>query len=407
MIKSYLSSFKTKLLPLLICTILGIVFCASQGYALIATSSDGVDTLPDKIFDDLIIRDNQAEDLELNEIAGDLIISAEKINVTVNQVGGNVNAVGADIYIGGRIRQSARMLGHTITTDANIGRNLTVAALPRRNVFGFGSNVIVQRDCSVARDVDIDAAAVHLRGTIGGDLRINAETVIIGGVIEGDARIVANKQLRLEPSCRIEGILTYSSPNEAEIEEGAQVLSGVIDYEEISYRWLFDIPLSWRIVFGFAALLVGIIFVLLFRRQIRELIKILNTRFGQSLGIGLAGAAAMIIYTAVFLITFMFALFYKPVFSLVPVLAVVFIIFFLMFYLANILVAIFLGRFIIVRITGNEECSPGRSLILGLIILTPLYGIPTVGIYLYAISAMLGFGAFMIGIYRQMKVSAQ
>jgi cytoskeletal protein CcmA (bactofilin family) len=401
------SLFNIRLLPFIIGTILICLLCGSQAFALIATSSEGVDTLPDKIFDDLVIRDNQAEDLELNEIAGDLIISAEKINVTVNQVGGNVNAVGAEIFIGGRIRQSARMLGYSIKTDANIGRNLTIAALPRRNIFGFGSNVIVQRDCSVARDVDIDAAAVHMRGTIGGNLRVNGETIILGGLIEGDATIVANKRLRLEPGCRIEGTLTYSSPNEAEIEEGAQVLSGVIDYEKITYRGLFDIPLSWRIVFGFAALLVGIVITLLFRSQILALVKILNTRFGQSLGIGLAGAGAMIVYTSVFLITFMFALFYQPVFSLVPVLAVIFIIFALMFYLANILVAVFLGRLIMVRLTRNTECSPGRSLILGLIILTPVYGIPIVGIYLYVLSAMLGFGAFMIGIYRQMRASAE
>ncbi|HEQ98970.1 MAG TPA: polymer-forming cytoskeletal protein [candidate division Zixibacteria bacterium] len=406
MIKIDSSAFSSRFLPLIIGTIILIIFCASPSYALIATSAQGVDTLPDKIFDDLVIRDKNAVGLKLNEIGGDLIISAENINVTVNQVGGNLNAVGADIFIGGRIRESARMLGYSIKTTANISRNLTIAAIPRRDVFGLGSNVVVQRDCRVGKDVDIDAAVVHVRGTVGGDLRINAETVIIGGVIEGDATIVANSQLRLEPSCRIEGILTYSSPKEAEIEEGAQVLSGIIDHEKISYRGLFDIPLSWRIVFGFAALLVGVVFVLMFRRQILNLVEILGSRIGQSFGIGLLGAAAMLVYTAIFLITFMFALFYKPVFALVPLLAVMFIIFMLMFYLANILVAIFLGRLIMVRLTGNKECSPGRSLILGLIILTPLYGIPKIGIYLYVLSAMLGFGALMIGIYRQLRSSA-
>jgi hypothetical protein len=379
---------------------------ASPCSALIITSSKGVDTLPDKIFDDLVIRDKQAVSLKLNEIGGDLIISAEKINVTVNQVGGNLNSVGADIFVGGRIRQSARMLGHSISTDANIGRNLTIAALPMRNILGFGSDVDILRECHVGKDMDIDASSVNMQGQVDGNLRIKGEVVRIGGIVEGNATIIALRELHLDPSCRIEGILTYSSPREAEIQEGAQVISGIIDYEKISYRSLFDLPLAWRVISGFAAFLVGIAFVLVFRKQILSLVEILSTRFGQSLGLGILAAAAMAIYTAVFLSTFMFALFYKPVFVLIPILTIAFIIFALMFYLANILVAIFLGRLIIAKLTGNVNCSPGRSLILGLIILVPVYGIPVVGIYLYALSALIGFGAFMIAIFRKIKYAA-
>jgi hypothetical protein len=392
----------TSILVTLIALILSAVPCK----ALIVTSSKGVDTLPDKIFDDLVIRDKQAVSLKLNEIGGDLIISAEKINVIANQVGGNLNSVGVDIFIGGRIRQSARMLGHNISTDANIGRNLTIAALPMRNILGLGSQVDILRECRVGKDIDIDASSVNMQGEVGGNLRIKGEIVRIGGIVEGNATIIALRELHLEPSCRIEGILTYSSPKEAEIEEGAQVISGIIDYEKISYRGLFDLPLSWRIISGVAAFLVGIVFVLIFRKQILNLLDILLTRFGQALGLGILAAAAMAIYTAVFLSTLMFALFYKPVFVLIPILTIAFIIFAVLFYLANILVAIFLGRLIILKITGNVKCSPGRSLILGLIILVPVYGIPVVGIYLYGFSALIGFGAFMIAIFRKIKYAS-
>jgi hypothetical protein len=314
--------------------------------------------------------------------------------------------VGADIFVGGRIRQSTRMLGHSISTDANIGRNLTIAALPMRNILGFGSDVDILRECHVGKDMDIDASSVNMQGQVDGNLRIKGEVVRIGGIVEGNATIIALRELHLDPSCRIEGILTYSSPREAEIQEGAQVISGIIDYEKISYRGLFDLPLAWRVISGFAAFLVGIAFVLVFRKQILSLVEILFTRFGQSLGLGILAAAAMAIYTAVFLSTFMFALFYKPVFVLIPILTIAFIVFALMFYLANILVAIFLGRLIIAKLTGNVKCSPGRSLVLGLIILVPVYGIPVVGIYLYALSALIGFGAFMIAIFRKIKYAA-
>lgn len=385
---------------------IALILWASPCQALITTSSKGIDTLPDKIFDDLVIRDKQAVSLKLNEIGGDLVISAEKINVIANQVGGNLNSVGADIFIGGRIRQSARMLGHKISTDANVGRNLTIAAMPMRNILGLGSHVDILRACSVGKDMDIDASTVSMQGQVGGNLRIKGEVVRIGGVVEGNATIIALRELHLEPSCRIEGILTYSSPKEAEIGEGAQVISGIIDYNKISYHGLLDLSLSWRIISGVAAFFVGLVFVLIFRRQILGLVDILSSRFGQSLGLGILAAAAMGIYTAVFLSTLMFALFYRPVFVLIPILTIAFMIFALLFYLANILVAIFLGRLIIGKLTGNVKCSPGRSLLLGLIILVPVYGIPIVGIYLFALSALIGFGAFMIAIFRKIKFAA-
>jgi hypothetical protein len=74
-----------------------------------------------------------------------------------------------------------------------------------------------------------------------------------------------------------------------------------------------------------------------------------------------------------------------------------------MFYLAFILVAIFVGRLILTRITRKDDCSPGRALLIGLVIITALFMIPYIGRLFEVMTAMLGFGTLAIGCYRKMR----
>jgi len=180
-------------------------------------------------------------------------------------------------------------------------------------------------------------------------------------------------------------------------------MSPDIIFHQKSSRGVFDLSLFWRIILAIGALLVGLVFTLTCRTKILDLTEILVHHFGQSIGIGLLSVVGMIIYTALFLTTFMFSIFYKPVFVLIPLLAIAFIIFLLMFYLSSILVTIFLGRIIITRFTGNKECSPGKSLVLGLIIATLVFAIPVIGNIIYLFTTMLGFGALTLGIARRLK----
>jgi cytoskeletal protein CcmA (bactofilin family) len=382
---------------------LSLIFIPQPCTALVSTSNSGIDSLPDKIFDDLVISDKHEISKKLNEISGDLILSAEKVNVKVTIVKGNINAIGSKIYIGGRILQSVRLLGNHISTDARIDRNLTIAAYPPKSIVGFKSHVEILRDCVIGKDVDISASEIFINGEIEGNLRADGENIILQGVIFGDVKIEASQKLVLEPSCKIEGTLEYSAPREAEISEGAQVVSGNIVYQKTRSRGFLDISLTWRLILGFGSLLVGLIFSLICSGKALLLTTIMGNHFGKSIGIGAVSMIGMFLYTSLFAITFIFAVFYKPVFTLVPVMAIAFIGLLLMFYLASILVAIFVGRLIISRLANNKNCSPSRSLVLGLVILVPIFAIPYIGIILHLIAAALGFGTFSIAIYRQFK----
>ena len=391
---------KLVLILLVLCSYAGQI---DSAYALESTSSEGVDSLPSKIRDDLIISDDQEIVQKLNEIGGDLILSSWKINVTARLVTGNVNAIGSEVFIGGRIRESMRIIGYNISTDANIGRNLTVTSFPTRKIGFFNSKVELLKDCSVRTDADINAAEVIIDGEIAGNLRVAADKVVLGGIIQGDATILARKKLILQPNCRIEGKLEYRSTREAQIEEGAQVISGNIIFKRESFIGLLDIPWVWRIILGISSFLSGLLFILVCKKYVLDLMNILKHHFGQSLGIGFIGMLGLIMYFVLFLATAMLSIFYKPIFTLVPILAIAFIALILMFYFANILVAIFLGRTIVSIFNPRRECSPGRSLILGMVILIPVYSTPYIGIILFMVSSMIGFGAFAIQIFRGLK----
>jgi len=311
--------------------------------------------------------------------------------------------VGSNVYIGGRILQSVRLLGNNLSTDAFIGGNLTVAAFPAREILTLGSRIEIRKNCLVKNDADLNASEIYLKGEVEENLRANGETVVIGGVIGGNAEITAKKKLVLEPSCQIEGTLLYTSPGEAEIQEGAQVLSGDIVFNQKATQGILELSFTWRIILGIGALLVGLFLSVVCRSKLVDFTDVLLQRFGQCIGIGVVSLAGMILYTALFVTTFMFSVFYKPVFVLIPLLALTFIVLVLAFYLSNILVAIFLGRIIITRLTGNKECSPGRSLILGLVIFTPIYAIPLAGNWIFVLATMLGFGALVMGLAKRLR----
>ncbi|GAF68441.1 unnamed protein product, partial [marine sediment metagenome] len=90
MIRDLINFPKSNLIAILILTVVLIGSWSSSLPALRSVSSGDVDTLPEKIYDDLVITDLQSISAKLNEISGDLILSAEKLNVTVRLVNGNV-----------------------------------------------------------------------------------------------------------------------------------------------------------------------------------------------------------------------------------------------------------------------------------------------------------------------------
>lgn len=143
-------------------------------------------------------------------VRGDLILTGG--NILVNgSVSGDVAAAGGNISILGNVGDDIRVGGGTvviqgaITGDVLVGGGQVTIAGTRVGGDVAVAGGMIRIDAPVTGDVRIGGGEVHINSTIGGNVEIQAEKITLG------------------PKAVINGTLTYKSPNEAVLAEGAVV----------------------------------------------------------------------------------------------------------------------------------------------------------------------------------------
>jgi cytoskeletal protein CcmA (bactofilin family) len=121
-------------------------------------------------------------------ITGDLIVAASTVAVR-GQVGGSVRGAGASIALNGRVTNDLIFAGNEITVSSN-GR--------------------------VGRDAVVAGNTATLSGPVGRDVRAGATTLKIDGPVGRDV-VAQVDRLELTDKAAVEGSLTYTSANEAQI----------------------------------------------------------------------------------------------------------------------------------------------------------------------------------------------
>jgi hypothetical protein len=123
------------------------------------------------------------------------------------------------------------------------GRAVTVAGEVQRDVFGAGGTVEVERTVGddaylaggtvtvregarIAGDAFLAGSTVEVFGGIGGDLWVGGSTVTIAGTINGNVTVRADT-FTLAPSARINGSLTYTARQSANVSTAAVVTGGI------------------------------------------------------------------------------------------------------------------------------------------------------------------------------------
>lgn len=123
------------------------------------------------------------------------------------------------------------------------GRAVTVAGDVQRDVFGAGGTVEIERTVGddaylaggtvtvregarIAGDAFLAGSTVEVFGAIGGDLWVGGTTVAVAGTINGNVTVRADT-FTLSPSARINGSLTYTARQSANISTAATVSGGI------------------------------------------------------------------------------------------------------------------------------------------------------------------------------------
>lgn len=316
-------------------------------------------------------------------VEGDLICLARKL-IIKGDIYQDLWWVGEEVDLVGRVGDDLRGAGRRITLKGEVGGDLLVGCqtfhLPEEGV--------------VEGEVRVGCQEAELKGTINGDARISSETIWIGGRIEGDAHLEA-KRIVFAPSVLIKGALSYKSPSEIQIPEGAKILGGSQwEKPEIKEEKRSVISIFFEVALFLGLLIVGIIVVSLSHRDALLVSQTLTSSPWKSLGWGLI--VLICLPAAIFILLLTVIGIPLAVFTLFAYL--------LALYLSKVFVGIFIGG----KVLGifKKGLSPIWSLILGLVILTLLAKVPYLSWPVRILTIIFGLGSLLLSrktLYLQAK----
>lgn len=320
-------------------------------------------------------------------IVDDFYIAGGNVN-TAGTIVGDMVAVGGNVVVDGSVSQDLSVAGGNVTVLANVGDDLragggsiTIAAAVGDDVIVGGGQVQISGD-GVGGDVVFGGGVLTLNAPVSGDVTIAASEVLINAPIAGDVSFRGEK-LTLGSGAEISGTLTYTSPKEAEFQEGA-VVRGETVYEQTpqptsAYNEASETSIAAALVaFASLALLAGflmkltgaLVIGLIFHRYSERIVNDALTRPLPELGRGFAVFALLPIASVMLLITIIG----------VPLAGLGFIAFAALMLFASLVAPIALGALVHrwVMKPATYEVS-WKTIILGVVLYGILNFIPVIG----------------------------
>ena len=319
-------------------------------------------------------------------IDGDLwaVGSEITINGTVN---GSVIAVGQTITVNGEIAHAARLAGETLSINGNI----------KGDLLAFGGNVNIAGTAKIGGDFLVGARSSRIDGAIAGDIKGGAGEISITNGVGGDVELEVD-QLTIASTATVQGNLTYTSDNEADIQSGAQVKGvtthNIPEAEEPAKKGIFAglvSALTGKILAFLMILVIGIIIILVTVRKPISMSDSIRNNTWQTLGWG----ALILFVTPIAAIIVCFTV------VGIPIALIALALWGIALYLSQIPVALCIGRLIIRR--SREVESRGLqigALAAGLAILAVLRLIPFLGFFIWLATALFGLGSLVTSVRR-------
>ncbi|GAB4325611.1 MAG: hypothetical protein Kow0074_19470 [Candidatus Zixiibacteriota bacterium] len=340
---------------------------------------DAVHLRDGEILDDLFAAGG---DVSVNShIVGDLFAAGATVTVGDSAVIENsVAAAGQRVDINGHIVNSARTFAQDVSIRGHIERNL----------ISFSATLILDEAGWIEKDINAFCGKMIIRGRVGGDVTGEMDEVVISGQVDGDIDIKAG-DVTILPSAIIGGKLTYRAPREANIADGAQIFEGVERVAEEDRDSGYSLgSLLWDAWWFLAAVIVGVVMLVLFRRFTLDVKDTMLSSSLISLGLGSLFLVCLPVAVGVLIVTLLG----------VPLGILVLVVWLVLLYLAKIYAGFAVGEWLLARLRDGKIASPVVSLIVGLLILTFVTLIPYVGVLVNLMIISLGFGGFFITAYR-------
>ncbi len=315
-------------------------------------------------------------------ITGDLWAACRAATID-GVVAGSIMAAGETVDISGDVGHTVRAAGRTVIVGGDV----------EGDVLALGGEVNLTSRAQVMGDFLVGAGSASIDGVVEGDLTGGGGEVGIAGEVGGDVHLEVD-QLTLSPTAIIQGDLTYTSVEEADIQPGAQI-AGIVtqNLPEVKGERARPFPLALlsgaggKVIGFLMALLAGLIIILLVPRRLTAMAESIRIRPGPSVGWG----------AIILLLTPIAAVIVCMTVVGIPVGLIALVLYAISIYLSQIPVSLLVGRWIVRRGRGAESrVVIFGAFALGLIILRLLRLIPKVGWLIGLAVVLFGLGAIVV-----------
>jgi len=315
-------------------------------------------------------------------INGDLWAAGNSITVN-GVVNGSVIAVGRTVNINGDVGHAVRAGGETIIVNGDIGGDVIVGC----------SQANIASTAKIGRDLLLGVGTARIDGFVEGDMKGGGGEISIGNGVKGNVELEV-ESLTILPTANIQGDLTYTSEQEANIHPGAQIsgtpthnLPKVEEERAKSFPSILFSGIGGKVTGFVMALIAGLVIILLAPRRLTSIAESIRSRPGAS-----AGWGALILF-----VTPIAALIVCITIIGIPVGLIALALWGIAIYLAQIPVGLFIGRWIIGHFRGVEgKAIMVGALALGLVILKLIRLIPYLGFFIGLAVILFGLGAVVV-----------
>ncbi len=315
-------------------------------------------------------------------INGDLWAAGRTITVN-GVVNGSVMATGQTININGDVDYAVRAAGGALNISGNVNGDLIVGC----------SELNIASIAKIDGDLLFGAGIALIDGLVEGDIKGEGGEITISDGVKGNVDLEV-KSLTILPTANIQGNLTYTSEEEADIQSGAQIggitthkLPEVKEERAKPFPFVLFPGIGGKVIGFLMALIAGLVIILVAPRRLTSVAESIRSKPGPS-----AGWGAIILF-----LTPIAAIIVCITIIGIPVGLIVLALWGIAIYLAQIPVGLFIGRWII----GHFRKVEGKAIMvgalaLGLVILRLLMLIPHSGFFIGLAIILFGLGAVVV-----------
>ena len=326
-------------------------------------------------------------------VTGDVMCAGEQVFIS-GQVDGDVLCAAKKLVVTGNVLGSVRGIANLVSIENGVGRNLTVLA----------SHLYLATNSVVKMDAMFLAAEVNLLGTVDGNVYGGSSRVALAGQVGKNVELVLEDgkwkgntaPFFVDKAGKVGGNITYEGRYDVDLADRLNIAGQIVKKQGdgMYFNPMKSMMNTWmwyKVICIFGALIIGLLIMLLFKKQVVHLADKMVEKPMMNIGWGL-----LLIYLVPFLVVF-------SAITIVglPLSVIVGLLWIACVMLAKPLMAIVVGIVILGRYrykvakgkTRPEVMNPIATMVLGVAVTYFLFTIPFVGSVLGLIAVAWVIGA--------------